>query len=65
MKMKVGGRYEDDRRSATVVGFVFAFTGPTSAQTFKTGYFSKDLNYLPLFIASCQFNNINSNPALG
>jgi ABC-type nitrate/sulfonate/bicarbonate transport system substrate-binding protein len=33
------------------VGFYLAVTGPAAAQTLKTGYISKDLNYLPFFIA--------------
>ena len=54
----------------TIVGargcrICFRIYGSDIRAIFKTGYFSKDLKYLPLFIASCQFNNLNSNLALG
>lgn len=34
-----------------VIGLFVALTVPASGQTLKTGYLSKDLNYLPYFIA--------------
>ncbi len=34
-----------------VIGSLFALGGSAFAQTLKTGYISKDLNYLPFFIA--------------
>ena len=37
--------------TALVVGCIFAIAAPISAQTLKSGYISKDLNYLPFFIA--------------
>ena len=37
--------------AALALGFYLAVTGPAAAQTLKTGYISKDLNYLPFFIA--------------
>ena len=37
--------------AALALGFDLAVTGPAAAQTLKTGYISKDLNYLPFFIA--------------
>ncbi|MGZ8522401.1 MAG: hypothetical protein ACXWX7_19900 [Candidatus Binatia bacterium] len=33
------------------VGFYLAVTGPAAAQTLKTGYISKNLKYLPFFVA--------------
>ena len=37
--------------TAVMVGVLFSLTASTSGQTLKTGYISKDLNYLPFFIA--------------
>ena len=37
--------------AALAFGFYLAVTGPAAAQTLKTGYISKDLNYLPFFIS--------------
>jgi NitT/TauT family transport system substrate-binding protein len=37
--------------TALMVGVLFSLTASTSGQTLKTGYISKDLNYLPFFIA--------------
>jgi hypothetical protein len=41
-------------KSIAVAALMFvvylAITGPAAAQTLKTGYISKDLNYLPFFV---------------
>ena len=37
--------------TALMVGVLFSLAASTSGQTLKTGYISKDLNYLPFFIA--------------
>ena len=44
-------RMKDLAVTAFVVGFFFSITAPISAQTLKSGYISKDLNYLPFFVA--------------